>query len=135
MVLGRAPAGLSPGAQRFMDFLSLIYENFRPRWVKMPVFSDEALKRVTMPVLAIVGGRDVLLDSAETKRRLEQVAAHAEIRYYPEMATSSQGRRRRFWTFWGVRQRPFRHPSSISGGLWGRRQPAADFSPPGRQRD
>jgi pimeloyl-ACP methyl ester carboxylesterase len=85
MVLGRAPAGLSPGAQRFMDFLSLIYENFRPRWVKPPVFSDEALKRLTLPVLATLGGRDVLLDSAETKRRLERTVPHAEIRYYPEM--------------------------------------------------
>jgi pimeloyl-ACP methyl ester carboxylesterase len=56
MVLGRAPAGLSPGAQCFMEFLSLIYENFRPRWVKMPVFSDEYLRRLTMPVLAILGG-------------------------------------------------------------------------------
>ena len=85
IVLGRAPAGLSPGAQCFMDFLSLIYENFRPRWVKMAVFSDEYLKRLTMPVLAILGGKDVLLDSAETKRRLERTVPHAEIRYYPEM--------------------------------------------------
>ena len=85
IVLGRAPAGLSPGAQRFMDFLSLIYENFRPRWVKMPVFSDEDLKRLTMPMLAILGGRDVLLDSGETKRRLERAVPHADIRYHPEM--------------------------------------------------
>jgi pimeloyl-ACP methyl ester carboxylesterase len=68
-----------------MDFLALIYENFRPRWVKMPVFNDEDLKRLTMPMLAILGGRDVLLDSAETKRRLERTVPHADIRYYPEM--------------------------------------------------
>ena len=85
LVLGRAPAGLSAGAQRFVDFLSLIYDNFRPRWVKMPVFSDQDLKRLTMPVLAVLGGRDVLLDSAATKRRLERIVPHAEIRYYPAM--------------------------------------------------
>ena len=39
---------------------------------------------VAMPVLAIVGGKDELLDSAETKRRLEHHVSHAEVRYLPE---------------------------------------------------
>ena len=64
--------------------MSLIHKNFRPRMVKMPVFSDDALQRLTMPVMAILGGKDVLLDSAATKRRLERNVAHAEIRYFPE---------------------------------------------------
>jgi pimeloyl-ACP methyl ester carboxylesterase len=51
-----------------MNFVSLIHRNFRPRMVKLPIFRDEALKRLTMPMLAIVGSKDVLLDSAETKR-------------------------------------------------------------------
>jgi pimeloyl-ACP methyl ester carboxylesterase len=84
MILGRAPANASPAIERFTGFISLIHENFRPRMVKMPVFSDAALQRLTMPVMAIVGGRDVLLDSAETRRRLDRNAAHAEIRYLPE---------------------------------------------------
>ena len=50
-----------------------------------PIFSDDALKRLTMPLMAIVGGRDVLLDSADTKRRLERVVPHAEIHYLPEV--------------------------------------------------
>ncbi len=37
-----------------------------------------------MPVMAILGGKDVLLDSAETKQRLERNVPHAEIRYFPE---------------------------------------------------
>lgn len=84
MILGRAPSNASPAIQKFIEFVSLIHENFRPRMVKMPVFSDEALQRLTMPVLAILGGKDVLLDSATTKRRLERNVAHAEIRYLPE---------------------------------------------------
>jgi pimeloyl-ACP methyl ester carboxylesterase len=51
----------------------------------MPVFSDEDLKRLTMPMLAILGGRDVLLDSGETKRRLGRAVPHADIRCHPEM--------------------------------------------------
>ncbi len=84
MILGRAPANLPPAVKPFMDFVALIHENFRPRMVKMPVFSDEMLKRLTMPVMAIVGGKDVLLDSAESKRRLQQNVPHADIRCFPE---------------------------------------------------
>jgi pimeloyl-ACP methyl ester carboxylesterase len=84
MILIRAPAELPTAVQAFVNFVSLIHQNFRLRMVKMPVFSDETLKRLTMPVLAILGGKDVLLDSAGTKRRLERNCAHAEIRYLPE---------------------------------------------------
>ncbi len=85
MILGRGPANPSPALQHLMSFVSLIHENLRPRMVKLPVFSDDALKRLTMPVLAILGGKDVLLDSAETKQRLERNVPHAEIRYFPEV--------------------------------------------------
>ena len=84
LVLGKAPANPSPAVQYFLDFMALIHKNFRPRRVKLPVFSDEALRRLTMPVLAIVGGKDVLFDSADTKRRLEQNVPRAEVRYLPE---------------------------------------------------
>ena len=83
-VLGRRPAATSPAARYFMEFLSLIHENFRPRIVRLPIFSDEALKRLTMPLMAIVGSKDVLLDSAGTKRRLARNVPQAEIRYLPE---------------------------------------------------
>lgn len=84
IVLGRAPAKSSAGIQEFVKFVVLIHENFRPRLVKMPIFSDDALKRLTMPVMAIVGGKDVLLDSAGTKARLERNVPQADIRYLPE---------------------------------------------------
>jgi pimeloyl-ACP methyl ester carboxylesterase len=85
LVLGRAPANPSPAVQYFAQFMSLIHKNFRPRLVKMPIFNDEALQRLTMPVLAIMGGKDVLLDSAETRQRLARNVPHAEIRYFPEV--------------------------------------------------
>ncbi len=40
LVLGRAPANPSPAIQYFMEFLSLIHKNLRPRMVKLPIFSD-----------------------------------------------------------------------------------------------
>lgn len=83
-ILGRAPAEASPALRSFLEFVALIHENFRPRMVKLPVFSDAALKRLTLPVLAIVGGKDVLLDSAGTARRLEANVPHADVRLLPE---------------------------------------------------
>jgi hypothetical protein len=68
MILGRAPAKLPPAIKKFSEFMALIQQSFRPRKVKLPIFSDEALERLTMPVLAIVGGCDVLLDSGETPK-------------------------------------------------------------------
>ena len=84
LVLGRAPANSSPALQYFLDFMSLIHKTLRPRMVKLPIFSDQALQRLTMPVMAILGGKDVLLDSAETKQRLERNVPHVEIRFDPE---------------------------------------------------
>ena len=84
MILGRAPANLSPAIQYFVKFVSLIHENFRPRVVKIPVFTDAVLKRLNMPVMVIIGGKDVLLDSAGTKRRFEHNVPLADIRFLPE---------------------------------------------------
>ncbi len=84
MIFGRAPAKLPPAAQKFSEFVALIYQHFRPRRVRLPIFSNEALARLTMPVLAIVGGRDVLLDSEATRQRLAQHVQHAEVRYLPD---------------------------------------------------
>lgn len=93
MILGRPPKNLPPAIQAFVDFVSLIHQNFRPRVLarRLPVFHDDALKRLTMPVLAIVGGKDVLLDSSATKRRLEHNAARAEVRYLPEAGHMIRG--------------------------------------------
>ncbi|HTR37899.1 MAG TPA: alpha/beta hydrolase [Bryobacteraceae bacterium] len=87
MILGRGPANLAklpPVVQAFAGFMSLVHQSTRPRNFKLPVFRDDALKRLAMPLLAIVGGKDVLLDSAETKRRLEANAPRAEVRYLPQ---------------------------------------------------
>jgi pimeloyl-ACP methyl ester carboxylesterase len=84
LVLGKGPANPSPALRYFMSFVALIHRNFRARVVKLPVFSDSALRRLNMPVMAIVGGQDVLFDSAETRRRLEANVPGVEIRFYPE---------------------------------------------------
>jgi pimeloyl-ACP methyl ester carboxylesterase len=83
-ILGRPPANPSPAVKAFIDFVALIHQHFRPRMVKLPVFSDEALGRLGIPLLAIVGARDVLLDSRQTRSRLERLVPQAEVIWLPE---------------------------------------------------
>jgi len=78
------PAEIPPAIKAFMDFMALIHANFLPRREILPIFSDAALHRLTMPVMAILGGQDVLLDSDETKRRLKSTVPHADICYLAE---------------------------------------------------
>jgi pimeloyl-ACP methyl ester carboxylesterase len=66
------------------EFVLLIHKDFRARRESVPVLSDEALTSLTMPVLAIVGGRDALLDSAGTQRRLSRHALDATVILIPE---------------------------------------------------
>jgi len=80
-VLARPPADPPPALKAFADFVAVIHKNFRPRMVKLPIFSDDALRGLSIPVLAIVGGRDVMLESLGTKRRLERLVPTAEVLY------------------------------------------------------
>ncbi|HEY7389786.1 MAG TPA: alpha/beta hydrolase [Bryobacteraceae bacterium] len=98
-ILGRAPADPSPGMKALADFFELIQKNFRPRMVKLPVFPDKALRGLNMPVLAIVGARDVLLDSAQTKRRLEALVNGARVVYLPDAGHMVTGQTARVLEF------------------------------------
>lgn len=51
-------------------WLIAVQQHFRPRMEPLPQVSDEALRGLTMPVLAVVGDRDHMFDSAATARRL-----------------------------------------------------------------
>ncbi|MEI9996327.1 MAG: alpha/beta fold hydrolase [Rhizomicrobium sp.] len=78
-----------PAAVR--DFLDLIYKNFRVRRERLPVIGDDALRRLAMPVLAILGGKDAMIDSAGTRRRLEQAVPHVQIRWLEEQGHFLRG--------------------------------------------
>jgi pimeloyl-ACP methyl ester carboxylesterase len=51
-------------------YLRMVFQHFRPRLI-MPIFPAARLRKLTMPLLAIVGDRDELLDSTATQRRLK----------------------------------------------------------------
>jgi pimeloyl-ACP methyl ester carboxylesterase len=61
--------------------LMLRFRHFRPRMDPLPVRTDAELARLTMPVQLIVGGRDVMLRSAETRDRIARHVPHAQVSF------------------------------------------------------
>jgi pimeloyl-ACP methyl ester carboxylesterase len=83
-VMGLPPSAIPEAARPLMEMFALIGRSATPRIVRVPLVPDAALRRLTMPVLAVVGGRDVLLDSAETRLRLTRAVPGARILWLPD---------------------------------------------------
>ncbi len=62
-----------------VQYSCLIAENFNPRLEIVPLFSDEELRRIFMPVLLIAGEKDILLPSELTADRLLRCVPQAEV--------------------------------------------------------
>lgn len=84
MVFGRPPTDLPPSVQALVDYVGVINAATRARPTRIPTFADAALARLTMPVLAIVGGRDVLIDSEGSRDRLQAHAPGTRVIYLPQ---------------------------------------------------
>ncbi|MFV2174725.1 alpha/beta fold hydrolase [Actinomadura sp. LOL_016] len=67
-----------------LDGLVLTFEQFRPRMERLPVFPDAALRGLGMPVLVIVGGRDVMFDSRGTAQRVRACVPNSTVVLLPE---------------------------------------------------
>jgi pimeloyl-ACP methyl ester carboxylesterase len=81
------------------EYLALTFTQFLPRRDRLPVFSDETLRRLTMPVLTIVGARDAMFDSADTAKRLARTVPHARVTVLPDVAHSIIGQTQQILDF------------------------------------
>lgn len=61
------------------EFINLILRGYNPITETLPVFTDEQLRRLTMPVLFIAGKHDVMVDAVGASQRLNELLAHAEV--------------------------------------------------------
>lgn len=84
LALGPVPAPTTPEARAFAEYALLIQRHYRPRRDRLPVFTDEQLRALTMPVLSITGARDGLLDSGQTSRRLGRLLPQATVTLLPD---------------------------------------------------
>jgi pimeloyl-ACP methyl ester carboxylesterase len=71
------------GAAMVLEQVLFVSKNYRYRMERPPVFDDDALRRLTMPVHVLAGEQDVMFDSLETGRRLEVVVPQAIVRLLP----------------------------------------------------
>lgn len=79
LVFGPTPKVLPQEMQPLAALMESVGRAVKPRVVRIPRLTDAQLGELGMPILAIVGGRDVLLDSQGTRDRLHRAAPHAEI--------------------------------------------------------
>lgn len=73
----------SPDLDPILDDIALTFTHFNPRTERLPRFTDAQLGTLSMPVLVIVGDRDVMLDSTETARRVRDRVPNATVRVLP----------------------------------------------------
>jgi pimeloyl-ACP methyl ester carboxylesterase len=78
----RMVAGRRTLPREVADPLLLRFRHFRPRMEPMPIRTDVELAGLSMPVQAIVGGRDVMLRSNETRDRIQRHVANARVTYF-----------------------------------------------------
>ena len=75
LVSGRSAALPRP----MVDALLLVFGNFRPRMDRIPRFTDADLANLAMPVHVVVGSDDALLNSRETRVRVERFVRNASV--------------------------------------------------------
>ena len=73
--------GDKPIPKIMLDYQKLIAKHFNFRKVSIPIFSDEELRKLKMPVILFVGGKDIMLHSEETANRLKSLLPHTEINF------------------------------------------------------
>jgi pimeloyl-ACP methyl ester carboxylesterase len=65
------------------EFVRLLTRHHRYRREPVLLVDDEALHRATMPVLAVLGGRDAFIDTPRTAQRLSRLVPSATVRVLP----------------------------------------------------
>lgn len=68
LVYGSQP--IPAGVEEVMD---VVTSNFKARIGTLPIFSDEELRRLTMPTLLLIGAEDALRDAGKISARLDSL--------------------------------------------------------------
>ncbi len=84
-VLGMEPTDPAKAAEmrKVLDYILLINKNELPRYQTLPVFSDDELSRLTMPLLVVFGEDDMLLNARKSVARIARLAPHAQTVLLP----------------------------------------------------
>jgi pimeloyl-ACP methyl ester carboxylesterase len=61
-----------------LAFINLIFESYTPIQ-ELPLYTDEELLQLNMPVLFLDGENDIIIDSQKSAQRLSQLIPSAEV--------------------------------------------------------
>jgi pimeloyl-ACP methyl ester carboxylesterase len=75
--------GGQPIPREAAEYSRLISRQFNLRAESIPVYSDDQLKKLKMPILLFAGEKDVLLDSKGTVRRISSLLPNAKSNLLP----------------------------------------------------
>jgi pimeloyl-ACP methyl ester carboxylesterase len=79
LFMGLPPEEMTPAAVAFLEFCELVMAQHRIRTQRLPRFSDELLRGLKMPLLAVLGAKDIIFSARETQRRLQSCVPQARI--------------------------------------------------------
>lgn len=65
-----------------LDYINLIVENYKPIQ-DLPLYADEQVQRLNMPVLYIDGEDDIIINAEKSVQRLSRLVPSAEVRLLP----------------------------------------------------
>jgi pimeloyl-ACP methyl ester carboxylesterase len=83
--INRLTFGKQPIDPTAVKYMNLIMTHFRARISKVNNFTDEDLRKLTMPVLLIGGQQDAIRDVEKIAQRLARSLPALTVKMYPEM--------------------------------------------------
>lgn len=82
--LNRQVFGSLPMDEMTAQYMEALLLHYTPRMSKEYIFSDEELRRLTMPVLYIGGANDVIRDNVKISSRLEALLPKVQTKVLPD---------------------------------------------------
>ena len=89
--INRLVFGKQPVSEEAMRFFKVILDNFKPRMDKQPMFTDQELAGLSMPVLLIAGLQDVIFPSQKIADRMRRLVPQVEVKILPDQGHALLG--------------------------------------------
>jgi pimeloyl-ACP methyl ester carboxylesterase len=82
--INRMVFGPQPVPEEVNEAIMLIMTHFKPRIGVLPIFSDEELRRLTMPTLLLIGQEDSLRDARKIAERMRKLVPELTTKVIPQ---------------------------------------------------
>jgi pimeloyl-ACP methyl ester carboxylesterase len=82
--INRMVFGPQPIPVEVDEAITLIMTHFKPRIGVLPIFSDDELRRLTMPTLLLIGQEDTLRDARKVAERMRKLVPELTAKIIPQ---------------------------------------------------